>query len=95
MKTTSKAQANAGAARAQDGRWTLAPYWCAVVIVLAGLAAYHNSLSAPFVFDDQQSILENATIRHLQDLRQVLAADTGNGAGARGRPRINLYQANN
>lgn len=35
------------------------------LIVLAGLAAYHNSLGGPFTFDDAGSILENSTIRHL------------------------------
>ena len=36
-----------------------------VIIFLAGLAAYHNSLSGPFTFDDAGSILENSTIHHL------------------------------
>jgi tetratricopeptide (TPR) repeat protein len=95
MNISSKAQSMAGATRAQDGPRAWAPYWSAVVIVLAGLAAYHNSFSGPFVFDDQQSILENPTIRHLQDIGRVLAADTGNGAGVRGRPLVNLSLAVN
>jgi tetratricopeptide (TPR) repeat protein len=35
------------------------------VIVLAALAAYYNSLSCPFIFDDLLSITDNPTIRHL------------------------------
>ena len=95
MNTTGRAQSIASATSAPGGPRALAPYWYAVVIVLAGLAAYHNSLSTPFVFDDQQSILENATIRHLPALGRVLTADTGNGAGARGRPLVNLSLAVN
>jgi hypothetical protein len=34
-------------------------------IVLATLAAYLNSFSGSFIFDDQGSITENPTIRHL------------------------------
>jgi len=39
--------------------------FCAGVIVLAGVAAYHNSFSGALVFDDHHSILENRTIREL------------------------------
>ncbi len=37
----------------------------AVLIILAILAAYHDSLSGPFIFDGGPAILENATIRSL------------------------------
>ena len=36
-----------------------------LVIVLAALAAYHNSFTAPFVFDDAESIAHNPTIARL------------------------------
>jgi Tfp pilus assembly protein PilF len=35
------------------------------IIVLAALAAYRNSLSCPFIFDDFLAITKNPTIRHL------------------------------
>jgi hypothetical protein len=33
--------------------------------VVAGVAAYHNSLGGPFIFDDPSSIISNPTIRSL------------------------------
>jgi tetratricopeptide (TPR) repeat protein len=95
MNITSKAQSIAGATCAPGRSRPWALYLAAVVIVLAGLAAYHNSFSVPFVFDDQQSILENPTIRDLRDIGRVLVADTGNGAAVRGRPLVNLSLAVN
>ena len=35
------------------------------LIAIAALAAYHNCYRAPFVFDDQFAVLENASIRHV------------------------------
>ena len=37
----------------------------AALIVVAGLLVYSNSLSGPFLFDDQSSIVENVAIRRL------------------------------
>ena len=36
-----------------------------LLVVAAGLLAYHNSFTDPFIFDDIPSIQENPTIRHL------------------------------
>ena len=36
----------------------------AAVLIAAALAAYHNSFSGPFVFDDIPGIVDNRTIRH-------------------------------
>jgi tetratricopeptide (TPR) repeat protein len=36
-----------------------------LLVVAAGLLAYHNSFTGPFIFDDLSSIPENPTIRHL------------------------------
>jgi tetratricopeptide (TPR) repeat protein len=36
-----------------------------VIIVFAALAAYHNSFSGPFIFDDQSAITDNSSIRQL------------------------------
>ena len=36
-----------------------------VLLALAALAAYHNSFSGPFIFDDTRSIVENPDIRQL------------------------------
>jgi tetratricopeptide (TPR) repeat protein len=36
-----------------------------LLVVAAGLLAYHNSFTGPFIFDDVPRILENPSIRHL------------------------------
>jgi hypothetical protein len=45
--------------------------WYAAAIVLAGLLAYSNSFSGPFLFDDFGSIVRNASIRDLTNLRAL------------------------
>ena len=64
------------------------------IIALTAIAAYHNTLSLPFVFDDQVVVIENTTIRQLWPLTEVLATPT-NGSGAAGRPLLNLTFALN
>lgn len=64
-----------------------------VCLVLAVLAAYHNSFSGPFVFDDPPSIADNPTIRSLWPLSAVLSPPAGAGVG--GRPVANLTLALN
>jgi tetratricopeptide (TPR) repeat protein len=60
------------------------------LIVLAALAAYHNSFSGPFVLDDEIGITHNPTIRHLGSaLSPPPAGTTG------GRPVFNLTFALN
>lgn len=66
-----------------------------VIIALAALVAYRDCFRAPFIFDDEWAVTKNPTIRHLSRIGTVLAADTGNGAGVRGRPMINLSLAIN
>jgi hypothetical protein len=66
-----------------------------VVIALAVLAAYGNSLHGPFVFDDLTSIPENPTIRHLADLGQVLSPPSVAGTSVAGRPLVNFTLAMN
>ena len=64
-----------------------------LVVVLAALAVYHNSLSGPFIFDDEPSVTNNPTIRQLWPLAPVLSPPTAAGVG--GRPLINLSLALN
>lgn len=61
-----------------------------VVVVAAAVAAYHNSLSGPFILDDLKSIAENPTIRHFGS-----AFSPPNNLGVGGRPVINLSFALN
>ena len=75
-----------------SSRW-VAALACGV-LVLAVLAAYSNSLSGPFVYDDKDSIAENLTLRHLWPLSNVLAP-LGGGLTVSGRPALNLSLALN
>ncbi len=60
------------------------------VIVLAALAAYHNSFSAPFMADDYDGIVNNSSIRHWASALSP-PSDTTTG----GRPLFNLTFALN
>jgi len=63
-------------------------------LVLAALAAYHNSFRVPFLFDDRPAIERNASIRDLGALAEVLSPPV-TSAGAAGRPLVNLSLALN
>ena len=67
--------------------------WAGGAIVAAVLAAYANSVSAPFVFDDQLSIVENPTIRQFS--LAALVPPSGQGLTVEGRPLLNLSLALN
>ena len=70
--------------------------WLAVAcLVGAILAAYHNSFTGPFVFDDGPAILGNTTIRHLGAIGEVLSPPRENGQTVGGRPIVNLSLAIN
>lgn len=69
--------------------------FCAgLTLVLAAMAAYHNSLRVPFVFDDDAAIVSNSTIRQLWPPWQALSPPA-NGAGVTGRPLVNFSLAIN
>jgi len=61
-----------------------------VIIVLAALAAYHNSFSGPFILDDVAATTDNPSIRHLGS---ALSPPSVSGVG--GRPFLNLTYALN
>jgi tetratricopeptide (TPR) repeat protein len=65
--------------------------WLAcVVIVLATLAAYHNSFSGPFILDDLSAITANPSIKHF-----VSALSPPANSTAAGRPLLSLSFALN
>lgn len=76
---------------AARSRWVVAG--CAVVLVLATLAAYGNTFHVPFVLDDTFAIVDNPSLRHLGELRRVLFPDAGYGITVSGRPLLNLSLA--
>jgi tetratricopeptide (TPR) repeat protein len=65
-------------------------------IVLAALAAYSNSFSGPFIFDDVPGIKENPSIHHLwQALTPPHETRRDSGLPVAGRPILNLSFAVN
>ncbi len=93
LATSAKAPATSGAWPAS---WPTAvfirwgPFIAGGFIVLAALAAYGNSFSGPFVFDDLPTITDNPTIRHLGSAWFPPVDST-----AGGRPLLNLTFALN
>jgi len=65
------------------------------LLAAAAFGAFHNSFSAPFVFDDLPSIPDNPTIRHLWPLSNVFHPPSGAGDTVEGRPILNLSFALN
>jgi Flp pilus assembly protein TadD len=74
-----------------DSRWF--PFVAGGLLILAALAAYHNSFSGPFIFDDELWITKNPTIRHLWPVWPVLSPPPG--LIVRGRPLLNFSLAVN
>jgi len=64
-----------------------------VLIIAAGVWAYHNSFQGPFIFDDVRNILENPTIRHLSPIWETLSPPRS--SGLTGRQLINISLAVN
>jgi len=64
----------------------------ALLLALAVLVAYAGGLSGPFVFDDEDGILQNPSIRSLWPLSTPLAPP-GGGKPVAGRPVANLSLA--
>lgn len=63
-----------------------------LVLAVVGVVAYHNSLSGPFIFDDETAIVKNDSIRQLWPPWVLLYAPCGS---AEGRPVGNLSLAIN
>ncbi|HUI06033.1 MAG TPA: tetratricopeptide repeat protein [Verrucomicrobiae bacterium] len=66
-----------------------------LVVIAAGLLAYHNSFTGEFIRDDLGSIVLNPTIRHLWPIWQALSPPHRNWQTVEGRPFINLSLAIN
>ena len=67
--------------------------WYVAAIVLAGLLAYANSFSGPFLFDDFGSIVRNTSIRDLTNLPALFT--TADATAVSGRWLANLSYALN
>jgi Tfp pilus assembly protein PilF len=64
-----------------------------LVLVFAGLLAYHNSFTGTFIDDDFRAIRDNATIRHLWPIWECLSPPRHHWLTVEGRPLINLSLA--
>ena len=88
----------AAATRPPAGSSSVGSRWAvplaACLIVTATLAAYANSFQGVFVFDDQTSIIDNPTIRHLWPIWRALSPPS-HGETVTGRPLLNLTFALN
>src|SRR4029453_12410045 len=62
------------------------------LIAVVGAVTYATSLSGPFLFDDDASVVENTTIRNL---RPSVALQPGRESPTAGRPLVNLTFAIN
>ncbi|MCE9616102.1 MAG: tetratricopeptide repeat protein [Lentisphaerae bacterium] len=69
-------------------------WWGALLIAAAGLLAYANSFTGPFLLDDTDNITDNATIRSLWPIGPVLTMP-GQANTVAGRPLQNLSLALN
>lgn len=64
------------------------PRYFALVIILAGALTYANSLSGPFLFDDQSAIVLNPRVQHLWPLADALAPARNSSLAS--RPLVHL-----
>ena len=70
--------------------------WLSIALLSGAVAvAFGSSLHGRVVFDDSAAIIENPTIRHLEDMRHVLTPPSDNGVTVGGRPLLNLTFALN
>jgi protein O-mannosyl-transferase len=82
------------AKRTPAGPWRVERIWLrAAGIALAGILTYSNSLSAPFIFDDHATVVQNATIRDLSRWNVVFSPPEHTPVA--GRPIVNLSFAIN
>jgi tetratricopeptide (TPR) repeat protein len=65
------------------------------VLMGAAILAYHNSFVVPFLLDDHESIVENATIRRLWPPWDAFSPPVGEGITVGGRPLLNFTLALN
>jgi Flp pilus assembly protein TadD len=90
-RAAAKKKAQSAASGAKNRRGVLA---AGAILFLATVAAYHNSLGGPFIFDDLGAIVPNPTIHQLWPIGKVLSPP-GGGDTVGGRPILNLSLAVN
>ena len=79
----------------QDRPWLRSPWFFGLLLVLAVALVYSNSLQGAFIYDDQQDILRNASIRKLFPLRDLFMVKDGGHYFFFSRPLVNFTFALN
>lgn len=72
----------------------LRPWFFPLLIILAVVGVYGNTLRVPFVFDDAGAVVNNTSIRQLWPLKVPLTPPS-DGSTATGRPVLNFTYALN
>ena len=73
VKAARRMPKRAAPAKPAGSRWPLGRSPPALLLVVAGLAVYWNSLGAPFIWDDETAIVTNRTIRQIWPLTESLS----------------------
>jgi len=81
-------QGPAAPAPPSRGHW-----WRIAIVIVAGILTYANSLSGPFILDDQSTIVDNRQIREWWSPSSVLVPESDTAIA--GRPIVNLTFAVN
>jgi protein O-mannosyl-transferase len=68
--------------------------YCVVIIVILTLT-YTTSFHGPFLFDDNSSITDNPSLRHLSHLSEIFSLHQDKGLTVSGRPILNASLALN
>lgn len=92
VRTTNR-QELATQAKRRSSREAAGRRWRAALIVAAGILAYWNSFSGPFVFDDVASVVENQQIRDWRHVGGLLTSERE--LPVAGRPLVNASFALN
>ena len=93
-RTTTRSRSRAKPpAKAPSGPAPQGVSWRAAILVIAGLLTYANSISGPFILDDQSTIADNRQIREWWRLSSVLVPEADTAIA--GRPIVNLSFAIN
>jgi Flp pilus assembly protein TadD len=75
---------------AERPRQERAKWLIPIVLVLAGVIAYSNSFSGPFIFDDIPSTIDNPHIKHLWPLTEAMTAVSQTATAGRPVPTLSL-----
>ena len=68
----------------------IATRWPAIFLIVVGIGVFANGLSAPFIFDDYDAILNNPHVSHLQPLSAAFSAPRDTPSAGRPFPSFSF-----